>query len=76
MDGNDRVPFRFTHIREHSVPQDSGIVDQHVETAIRLDRGLHQSLGSVPGGYVIAVVNRFSVKRPDLFHDRPSDTLR
>ena len=66
MDLDDRVPLVDGHVDQHPVPQDAGVVDQHVEPAERLDRGVDQPLGALPVGHVVAVGHGFAAGRPDL----------
>ena len=44
---DDRVPLLGRHLHQGAVAQDAGVVDQSVETAELLDRGLHQPVRDV-----------------------------
>ena len=52
---DDVVPLLLAHVDEEPVPQDAGVVDQHVEVAERLDRRLDQALAALPVGHVVTV---------------------
>ena len=52
---DDRVPLGLGHVDEHAVAQDAGVVDEHVEAAEGVDGLLHDALGAVAVGDVVAV---------------------
>src|SRR5690625_4832655 len=69
VNGDDRIPFRFGHVGEHTVPEDARIVDDHVERSIGVDRRGDQVLCTIPGRDVIAVGDGRSAGRLDLVDD-------
>ena len=66
MDLDDRVPLLLGHVGQHPVAQDAGVVDQHVEVAEGLDRGVDQALRAFPGRDVVAVGDRLATHAADL----------
>ena len=53
----------------HPVAEDAGVVDQDVEVAERLDRGVDQVLRALPVGDVVAVGHGLAAERLDLVDD-------
>ena len=51
---------------EHAVAQDAGVVDQHVEVAEGLDRGVDQALRALPRRDVVAVGDGLAAHARDL----------
>lgn len=41
MDLHDQVPVRIFDVLEADIPQDTGVVDEHVDSAKSLDRGVN-----------------------------------
>ncbi len=60
MDADHRVPVLLGDVETHPVTQDPGIVDQHVQVAIGVDRLLDEPLGTGPVRDVVPVDNRFA----------------
>ncbi len=58
VDVDDRVPLLLGHVDQHPVPQDAGVVDQHVEVAEGLDGGVDQALAALPVADVVGVGHR------------------
>ena len=54
------------HVDQHPVAQDAGVVDQHVEIAEGLDRGVDEPLAALPVADVVGVGHRLAARRPDL----------
>ena len=42
VDADDRVPLFLARREQHAVAHEAGVVDEHVEAAERVDRGLHE----------------------------------
>ena len=63
---DDRVPLLFGHVDEHPVAQDARVVDEDVEIAERLDRGVDEALRTFPVGDVVAVDDRLATTGADL----------
>ena len=53
-------------LNRHAVAEDAGVVDQHVEVAERVDRGVDHALGAVPVGDVVAVGDGLAAGGGDL----------
>jgi hypothetical protein len=66
VDVDDRVPFLLGHVHDHPVPQDPGVVHQHVQVAERVDRGLDEALGPFPVGHVVHVGHALAAHGLDL----------
>jgi hypothetical protein len=57
MDSHDQVPVLVLHVLEADIPQDTGIVEQHIDAAIVLDGCLDDLLAicdAVVVGYCFA----------------------
>jgi hypothetical protein len=63
------VPLLFGHVHEHSIAQDSGVVDQNVEITERADRRVHHPLRPLPVGHVVVVRDGLAARRRDLGDD-------
>jgi hypothetical protein len=63
------VPLGFGHVDDHTVAQDAGVVDEHVQIAERIDGLLHHALRTVPIGDVVAVDDGLATHRLDLVDD-------
>ena len=66
VDVDDQVPFLFGHVEAHLVPQDPGVVDEHVEPAELVDRLRDQRLTAVPARDVVEVRGRLPAGGDDL----------
>ena len=66
VDSDDGVELFLAGVGEHPVADDAGIVDQDVEPAERVDRGLDQPLGLGPVGDVGAAGDGFASGGGDL----------
>ena len=66
---DDRVPLFLARREQHAVAHEAGVVDEHVEAAERVDRGLHEPLRAVPVGDVVGVRDRLAAERVDLVDD-------
>ena len=69
MDVDDRVPLLLGHVGEHPVAQDAGVVDDDVQIAERLDRGVDEALGSLPAADTVAVGDGLAAHPLDLVDD-------
>ena len=69
MDADDRVPLFLARREEHAVAHEAGVVDEHVEPAERVDRGLHERPRAAPVGDVARVCHGFAAERADLVDD-------
>jgi hypothetical protein len=67
--GDDRVPLLLGHVDEHAVAQDAGVVDDRVQVAERLDRGVDEALRALPRGDAVAVRDRLAAHALDLVDD-------
>ena len=45
VDSNDGVPLLLAHVEDHPVAEDSGSVDEYVESAELVERGLNDLAG-------------------------------
>ena len=61
-----RVPLLLARREDHAVAQEAGVVDEHVEAAERVDRGVHQAAGALPVGDVVGVGDGLAARRDDL----------
>ena len=66
VDVDDRVPLRLGHVGDHPVAEDARVVDEHVQLAERVDRGLDQALAALPVGAAVGVRHRLAAHRLDL----------
>ncbi len=66
---DDRVPLFLARGEEHAVADEAGVVDEHVEPAERVDRGLHEALRACPVGDVVGVRDGLAAERVDLVDD-------
>ena len=55
VDADHRVPLVLAGGEHHAVAEEAGVVDQHVEPAERVDRGVHEPARAVPVGDVVGV---------------------
>ena len=69
VDRDHGVPLLLGHVDEDAVAQDPGIVDEDVDRAERRDRGVDQTLGTLPVGDVVSVGDRLSALGADLSRD-------
>ena len=69
VDVDDRVPLLLGHVEAHLVPEDPGVVDEHVEAAELVDRLRDQRLPAVPGGDVVEVRDGPTAGGDDLVGD-------
>ena len=58
------VPLAVRHVDDRAVPQDAGIVHEHVQRAELLDRLLDQPGGALGGRNVVPVGDRLAARRP------------
>jgi hypothetical protein len=66
MDGHNQIPVLISHILEGDVSQDTGIIEQDIDSAVVLDRGIDDAvaiLNAVVVGY------RFTACCSDFVHD-------
>jgi hypothetical protein len=66
---DDRVPFGLGHVDEHPITQDARIVDQPIQPAERVDRGLDETSAALPVGDVVGVDHRLAAHPADLLDD-------
>ena len=66
MDVDHRVDHGVVHLVERLVPQDAGIVDQHVDPAESVQRGLNDRLPTIRCGYGVVVGYRDATEGGDL----------
>jgi len=71
MDPDHRVPLLRRHVGERPIPEDPGIVDEHVEVAKGLHRQLNQLPRLLPIGDVVVTVDGPTSTRLDLPCDLP-----
>jgi len=64
--GDHRVPLALIHPGDERVPQDAGVVHQHVESAELTDRLVDQGCSPVPGGDVVGVGHCLTTGSGDL----------
>ena len=76
MDADDCVPLLGRHVHEHAVAQDARVVDQDVEPAEGLDRGVDEALRALPIGDAVAVRHGLATHRLDLVDDVVRGTSR
>ena len=67
--GGDSVELLFTCVGEHAVADDARVVDQNVEVAERVDRGLDEPLGLRPVGDVRPTGDRLASGGGDFVDD-------
>ena len=72
---DDVVPLAVGHVDDRAVPQNAGVVDQHVQRSELLDRELDQPVRARGGGDVIATRDRLAACGSDLRHDLLSRSL-
>jgi hypothetical protein len=63
------VPFRFHHVDQHAVAENAGVVHQHVERAVGVDRLVDQSLRAPEIGDVVGVHHRLATTLLNRAHD-------
>ena len=63
------VPLHVGHVDEHPVPEDPGVVHEHVEPPEGLNGGIDETLGALPVRHVLAVGHRLAAETADLLHD-------
>ena len=66
---DDRVPLLFARREQHAVADEARVVDEHVEAAERVDRGLHEVTRAVPVGDVVGVRDGLAARGRDLVDD-------
>jgi len=44
MDFHDQIPILVLHVLEADIPQDSSVIDQHIDAAVVLDRSVNDGL--------------------------------
>ncbi len=66
---DDGVPLLRRHLDQRAVAQDAGVVDQGVEPAELLDRGVHDRLRGLDLGAVADREHRRAAGRDDLVDD-------
>ena len=64
-----RVDEVGTHVVERLVAQDAGVVDDDVDGAERVDRGLHDALAAVGRGDRVGVRDGLAARGLDLVDD-------
>ena len=69
----DRVELGARHLVEHRVAQDAGIVDQHVDAAVRIERILDDAVRGVPVRDVAHAGNRLAAATADFVDDPTRD---
>jgi hypothetical protein len=68
MHSDHGIPLGIGHVHQHPVAEDPGVVDQHVESAERVDRRVDQSFCPLPVTDVFAVRHRLGAGATDLLH--------
>ena len=63
------VPLIRGGVGEHAIANDAGVVEHDVEPAERLDGHVHQALGTLDRGHVVAVDDALAAGGGDLVHD-------
>jgi hypothetical protein len=63
---NDGVPVRFAGVGQVAAADEAGIVDQHVEAAEGIHRGLDEAICTVEVRDVVPIDHRFAARRSDL----------
>jgi hypothetical protein len=66
----DRVEFVGVHVLERRVPQDPGVVDDDVDPAPVVERGLHDRPAALGAGDRVVVCDRLAPRRRDLVDHR------
>ena len=69
MNVDHRLNHGVVHLVEGLVAQDACVVDQHVNPAERIDRGLHDILASFGGSHAVVVGHRDPAGGGDLVDD-------
>ena len=66
------------HVVERLVAQDAGVVDDDVDRAERVERGLHDGLAALGGGHAVGVGDGLAAEAVDLLDDllRPGPRRR
>lgn len=66
MDAVDQVPVLVLHILETDIPQDSGVIKQHIDATEILDRSFNDTLAILN---TVVVGDRLTTGGPDLIDD-------
>ena len=64
MHVDDRVEQVGRHVVERLVAQDAGVVDDDVDPAERVERGLHDGLAALGRGDAVGVGDGLAAARP------------
>ena len=67
MHRHDEVPVLVGHVLEADVAQDAGVVDEHVDTAVRLDGSLDDLVAILDA---VVVGSRLAARGLDLLDDK------
>jgi hypothetical protein len=67
--GDDGVPFLLAGVRQHPVPDDTGVVHQDVQATEGVHRGLDQACRAVPLRDVGPARDGFAAHRGDFVDD-------
>lgn len=63
MNAVDKIPVRILHVLEANIPQDTGVIKEHIDTAEVLDGSLNDSLAVLNA---VVVGDRLAAGSPDL----------
>lgn len=63
MNTVDEIPVRVLHVLEADIPQDTGVVEEHIDTAKVLDGSLNDSLAVLD---TVVVGDRLAAGGPNL----------
>ena len=66
---DDGIPLGLGHVDQYPVPQDAGVVDQHVQVTKGLDGGVDHALAALPVRDVVGVGHRLATHGFDLVND-------
>ena len=69
MDPRHRIPFLRGAGNEHAIAHEAGVVDDRVERAECVERGLDDALAGIPVRDVIGVGHRLAARGADLVDD-------
>src|SRR6185369_9548888 len=66
---DDRVPLLLGHVEDHAVSEDAGVVDDDVDPAEGVHRGLDDRLPTGHAGHRVVVGHGIAARLGDLLHD-------
>lgn len=66
MDPVDEIPVRILHVLKTDIPQDTGVIEEHIDAAKVLDGGFDDSLAVLD---TVVVGDRLTSGSPDLVND-------